>query len=187
MNERFRKHATRFGALLVIERQPLADRRGFLERLFCAEEFLEMGFRTPIAQINHTVTLAKGTVRGMHFQTPPHAEVKLVSCIRGEAFDVAVDLRADSPTFLQWHAEILTAGNYRSLLIPAGFAHGFQTLTDNCEMLYFHTVAHTPAAERAISPLEPRVGISWPLPISSMSERDANHPALADDYEGIAS
>ena len=116
-----------------VTRQRLGDARGFLARLYCAEELARAGWRQPIAQINHTATAARGTVRGMHFQRPPHAEMKLVSCIRGEAWDVAVDLRADSETFLHWHAERLSAENGHALLIPEGFAHGFQTLSDDVE------------------------------------------------------
>ena len=97
------------------------------------------------------MTASRGTVRGMHFQHPPHAETKFVSCLRGEVFDVAVDLRNGSPTFLHWHAEILSADNHRTLVIPEGFAHGFQTLSDDCEMLYFHTAAYNPEAEGGLN------------------------------------
>jgi dTDP-4-dehydrorhamnose 3,5-epimerase len=97
-----------------------------------------------------------------------------------------VDVRAGSPTFLRWHGEILSADNHRSLLIPEGFAHGFQTLSDDCEMLYLHTASYAKGAEGAISPLEPRVGVRWPLPVAAMSERDASHPALPADYAGLA-
>jgi dTDP-4-dehydrorhamnose 3,5-epimerase len=121
----------------------------------------------------------------MHFQLPPHAEMKLVSCMRGRVFDVVVDLRHGSPTFLQWHGEELSAESGRTLCIPEGFAHGFQTLTDDCEMLYLHTAAYEAAAERGVSPVDPRVAIRWPLPIAQLSERDAGHAPLADDYAGI--
>ena len=126
---RFRIQSTPLSGLQVITRQMLGDHRGFLSRLFCADELAQAGWTKPIAQINHTYTAKKGTVRGMHFQHPPHAEMKLVSCIRGEVWDVAVDLRANSPTFLHWHAEVLSADNHKALLIPEGFAHGFQTLS----------------------------------------------------------
>ena len=122
--------------LALIERQRLGDSRGFLSRLFCAEELNKTGWKKPIAQINHTLTSQCGTVRGMHFQHPPYAEMKLVTCIRGQVWDVVVDLREDSPTFLHWHAEILSRENNRALLIPEGFAHGFQTLVDDVELLY---------------------------------------------------
>jgi len=168
-----------------ITRQRLGDERGFLARLFCSEELAVAGWRRPIAQINHTYTAKRGTLRGMHYQRPPHAEMKLVSCIRGEVFDVAVDLRAGSPTFLQWHAETLSADNGRALLIPEGFAHGFQTLSDDCEMLYLHTAAHTPDAEGGLRVDDPRLGITWPLPVAEMSARDRAHPLLTPRFAGM--
>jgi dTDP-4-dehydrorhamnose 3,5-epimerase len=185
MSSRFQIRSTPLAGLFSLERLPIGDARGYLERMYCAEEFREMGLHTPIAQINHTLTSIAGTIRGMHFQLPPHSEAKLVSCLKGEVFDVAVDLRAGSATFLHWHGEVLSARNHHSLLIPAGFAHGFQTLTTDCEMLYLHTAAHAPGAEGAVSPLDPRLGISWPLAVGTMSERDAAHPLLAADYSGI--
>jgi dTDP-4-dehydrorhamnose 3,5-epimerase len=185
MNSRFQLHQTRLQDLQVVERLPISDQRGFLERLYCSVELREAGLRSAVAQINRTLTKARGTVRGMHFQLPPHSETKLVSCLRGEVFDVAVDLRAGSRTLLHWHAETLSAQNHRSVLIPAGFAHGFQTLTDDCEMLYLHTACYEPAAQGAVSPRDPRIGIAWPLPLGGLSERDAGHPFLAADYCGI--
>ncbi|MDZ7804392.1 MAG: dTDP-4-dehydrorhamnose 3,5-epimerase family protein [Thiohalophilus sp.] len=118
--------------LRLIQRQRIGDHRGFMDRLFCAEELAEAGWVRPIAQINHTYTHRRGTVRGMHFQSPPHAEMKLVTCLRGAVWDVAIDLRPDSPTFLAWHGEELSPDNQRALLIPEGFAHGFQALTCRC-------------------------------------------------------
>ena len=135
MNSRFDLIATPLAGLCLIQRRPVGDARGYLERLYCADELAAIAPGQPIVQINHTLTVRPGVVRGLHFQRPPHAEIKLVTCLRGAVFDVAVDLRANSPTFLHWHAEILSADNHRSLAIPQGFAHGFQTLTDNCEML----------------------------------------------------
>jgi dTDP-4-dehydrorhamnose 3,5-epimerase len=117
-----------------VQRQRLGDSRGFLARLFCAHELAAAGWLKPIAQINHTLSAKRGTVRGLHFQRAPHAEMKLVSCIRGEVFDVAVDVRPHSPTFLQWHGERLSADNGCALLIPEGFAHGFQALSDDVEL-----------------------------------------------------
>ena len=121
----------------------------------------------------------------MHYQLPPSAEAKIVSCLRGAAFDVAVDLRRDSPTFLQWHAETLSAENHRSLVIPEGVAHGFQALADDCELLYFHTAAYDPAAERGLHPGDPRLAIAWPLPVERLSERDASHPPLTPEFDGV--
>lgn len=169
----------------LVERQRLGDSRGFLARLFCAEELVAAGWIRPIAQINHTYTAAQGTVRGMHFQRPPHAEMKLVSCIRGEVWDVAVDVRADSPTFLHWHAERLSADNCRALLITEGFAHGFQALTDDVELLYCHSAAYAHDAEAGLNPLDERLAITWPLPVSELSARDAAHPLVETGFEGV--
>jgi dTDP-4-dehydrorhamnose 3,5-epimerase len=168
-----------------VTRHRLGDARGFLSRLFCAEELAVAGWQKPIVQINHTYTAKRGMVRGMHYQTPPHAEMKLVSCIRGEVFDVAVDLRAKSPTFLQWHAENLSADNGRALLIPEGFAHGFQALTDDCEMLYLHTAEYVPDAEAGLRAGDSRLGISWPLSITELSARDRGHPLLTPQFKGM--
>jgi dTDP-4-dehydrorhamnose 3,5-epimerase len=169
-----------------VERRPLRDARGTFARLFCAEELRAAGWSGPVAQVNHSATARKGTVRGLHFQYPPHAEMKLVNCIRGEVFDVVVDLRRGSPTFLQWHAERLSADNGCALLIPQGFAHGFQTLADDAELVYCHSAAYAPAAEGGLDPRDARLAIGWPLPIAALSERDARHPALDATFTGIA-
>lgn len=182
---RFTISALPLAGLKRIERQRLDDSRGFLSRLFCAEELVGSGWCKPIAQINHTCTARPGTVRGMHYQHPPHAEMKLVTCIRGEVWDVAVDLRRGSHTFLHWHAEILSVDNYRALLIPEGFAHGFQALTDNVELLYCHSAVHNPGAEAALNALDPRLAIAWPLEIAELSLRDAKHPLMDSMFEGV--
>jgi dTDP-4-dehydrorhamnose 3,5-epimerase len=182
---RFTFHPTPLAGLVVVMRMPMTDERGCLERLFCASEFASQKIQLPVLQANRTVTMRKGTVRGMHFQYPPHMEAKLVSCLLGKVFDVAVDLRRGSPTFLDWHAEELSSDNHKSLLIPAGFAHGLQTLEDGCELLYFHSAAYAANAEGGIHPSDPKVGIRWPLPISEMSARDRGHPALTGDFEGL--
>lgn len=171
--------------LKVIERKPIGDQRGFLSRIFCADQLKSAGWVRPIAQINQTVTKKRGTVRGMHFQSMPHAEMKLVSCLQGEIWDVAVDLRKNSPSFLRWHAEKLSAENCRALLIPEGFAHGFQTLTGDCELLYLHSAPYVREAEAGIRPNDPCLDISWPLKISEISTRDSEHPLLNDQFTGI--
>ncbi len=185
MSERLTLVTTRLHGLNVVESHALADYRGSLRRMYCSSELSGLlGGRT-IAQINHTVTQKSGTVRGMHFQQPPHAEMKFVTCIRGEVFDVAVDIRAGSPTFLQWHAETLTGESFRTMVIPEGFAHGFQALSDSCEMLYFHTAVHVPPSERGINPLDEIVGISWPREITDLSTRDSSQPPLTADFTGL--
>ena len=171
--------------LKLIERKRLGDRRGFLSRLFCAEELALIGWSKPIAQINHTHTNQRGTVRGLHYQQPPHAEMKLVTCLEGEIWDVAVDLRHDSPTFLQWQAESLSANNCRAMLIPEGFAHGFQALTDNVQLLYCHSIPHCPEVEEALNVQDPRLAINWPLRITELSIRDAKHPLIDANFEGV--
>lgn len=182
---RFTIGATPLAGLQTVERQRLGDVRGSLTRLFCADELVAAGWHGPIAQINLTHTVAAGTVRGMHAQHPPHAEIKLVSCLRGEVFDVAVDLRRSSPTFLHWHGEILSAANQRALLIPRGFAHGFQALTADVELLYCHSDAHAPGAEFGLHPQDARLAIGWPLPVSGLSARDAAHAPIDDQFEGL--
>lgn len=171
--------------LKIVERQQLGDSRGFLSRLFCAEELAAAGWHKPIAQINQTLTQKQGTIRGMHFQRSPHAEMKVVTCLRGAIWDVAVDLRAGSPTFLQWHAEELSVANHRALLIPEGFAHGFQTLSDDCELIYLHSRAYTPKAEAGLNPKDPMLSIIWPLTITELSVRDAQHPMLDHQFNGV--
>ena len=168
-----------------VARQRLGDDRGFFARLFCAEELHAAGWREAVAQVNHTMTARKGTVRGMHFQPPPHAEMKLVSCVRGEVFDVAVDLRRGSPTFLRWHAEHLSAENNRGLLIPQGFAHGVQALTDDAELIYCHSAAYDAASEGGLNPRDPRLAIAWPLPITELSARDAQAAMLDAAFTGM--
>jgi dTDP-4-dehydrorhamnose 3,5-epimerase len=185
MSDRFDTTATALAGLVVVQRKPLSDARGYFERIFCDAELAELFPQGGPAQINRTLTRAAGTTRGLHFQVPPHAEAKLISCLRGSIFDVAVDLRRGSPTFLRWHAEILSAENHRSLFVPAGFAHGFQTLEADCELLYLHSYPYTPAAERGLNVLDPRLGVAWPQPPHGLSERDASAPFLATDFDGV--
>ena len=165
--------------LKLVRRKPLEDARGSLVRLFCADAFRAFGFAPAIAQINQTLTRRRGTVRGLHFERPPHAEIKLVSCLRGSIFDVAVDLREGSPTFLQWQGVVLSEANQTGLLIPAGFAHGLQALEADCELLYLHSEPHHPEAEGGLHPRDPALAIAWPLEITDLSDRDRSHPMLS--------
>lgn len=186
MSTRFDILDTPIHGLRLLQRKPIGDNRGYLERIFCSEELKSLIPEKNIAQINHTLTAKRGTVRGMHFQRPPYAEIKLVSCLRGEVFDVAVDLRRGSATFLHWHAEILSADNHKTLVIPEGFAHGFQTLTKDCEMLYLHTAAYRAEAESGLNAKDPRLAIQWPLPIAEQSVRDIGHLLVSEDFSGVA-
>jgi dTDP-4-dehydrorhamnose 3,5-epimerase len=171
--------------LWQVTRRRRTDPRGYFSRFFCSSEMAELGWARPVAQINHTRTERVGAVRGLHFQHPPHDEDKFVSCLSGAVFDVAVDLRAASPTFLQWHGETLSAANGRSLLIPRGFAHGFQVLEPGSELLYLHSAPFEATAEGALHALDPKLAIAWPLPVSELSDRDAAHPLLGHDFAGL--
>jgi dTDP-4-dehydrorhamnose 3,5-epimerase len=185
MTTRFDILQTPIEGLKVLLRKPVGDSRGFLERMFCAQAFAQMLGEKTIAQINRTLTGKRGSVRGMHFQNAPHAETKFVTCLRGEVFDVVVDVRKNSPTFLQWHGELLTQVNRTTLLIPEGFAHGFQTLSSDCEMLYFHTAAYHADSEGALNAQDPRLAIKWPMAITEQSDRDKSHPLLTPDFKGV--
>ncbi len=176
---------TPMAGLKLVERLQLGDNRGYLTRLFCADELRDAGWSQPVVQINLSYTSRRGVLRGLHFQRPPHAEDKLVSCIRGAVWDVAVDLRRGSPTFLHWHAAELSADNRVALLLPKGFAHGFQTLTEDAELVYMHSHAYVSESESGLHPLEPRLAIAWPLPVAEMSARDAAHAPLPSDFEGL--
>jgi dTDP-4-dehydrorhamnose 3,5-epimerase len=184
--QRFEFAPTPLAGLMRVQRRHIEDERGFLSRFYCAEEFAAAGVAQPIAQINHTLTRRKGTVRGMHYQLPPYGETKMVNCLRGEVFDVAVDVRKNSPTFLRWYGETLSASNRRGLVIPAGFAHGIQALTEDCELMYLTTAAYRPAAEAALHPADPRLAIAWPHAITELSERDRSHPMVTLGFDGIA-
>ncbi len=171
--------------LAVLERKRRTDPRGSFERLFEDDVFAELGFAPQICQINLSHTRGKGTVRGMHFQHPPACENKIVTCLSGSIFDVAIDLRKDSPSFLQWHSEILSDDNRRSLVIPEGFAHGFQALSDDISILYFHSHAYAPESEGGLSYDDPELGIQWPLSVTEISDRDRNWPRLTNNFEGL--
>jgi len=164
---------------------PFTDGRGWFARYYCKKEFGEIGHTKEWVQMNHSVSYAKGTVRGMHYQVAPYKEIKLVRCISGSVFDVIVDIRKNSKTFLQWFGVELSAENKTMLYIPEGFAHGFQCLSDNCELLYHHTEFYKPEAEAGIRYHDPLIHIQWPLPLSSLSQRDAGHPLLGDDFKGV--
>lgn len=186
MSGRFRIVESPMAGLHLVERLRLGDERGFLTRLFCAEDLAGLGWDGPLAQINETGTREAGTVRGMHYQLPPFAEIKLVTCVAGAVLDVAVDLRHDSPTFLRHFATKLSADNARSLLIPRGFAHGFQALSGDVRMIYAHSAPYRAEAEAGLNVNDPALGLQWPLPVANLSDRDRNHPFITAQFHGVA-
>lgn len=161
-----------------IDVEPFEDHRGAFSRLYCRNEFQKIGLSKSLAQINLSQTNIRGSVRGLHMQKDAHAEVKIVRCLRGACFDVAVDMRKESPTYLQWHGEMLSAENRRALFIPEGFAHGFQALEDNTDLMYFVSEFYTPGAEVGVRYNDPAIGIQWPLEAINVSEKDLEHPLL---------
>ncbi|MCX5796843.1 MAG: dTDP-4-dehydrorhamnose 3,5-epimerase [Elusimicrobia bacterium] len=172
------------GAFLI-RPEKKGDTRGRFFRIFCMKEFARIGQKKPFAQINHSQTAKSGTVRGLHFQYPPDAETRLVKCIRGKVYDVVVDIRRGSPTFLKWHGEFLSAANSCMLYLPEGFAHGFQTMEPNTELIYFHTGFYAPKNEGGIGCQDPILGVKWPRPITHLSRRDQSHRTLSADFRGI--
>lgn len=177
---RFSELAVR-GAYLI-EPEPRGDERGLFARVFCAREFGARGLVTGWAQCNTSMSVQKGTVRGMHFQRPPHAEVKLVRCTAGAIYDAIVDLRAGSPTYGRWCGVRLDADSRNMLYVPAGFAHGFQTLEANTEVHYMVSAFYEPAAEGGLRHDDPSVGIEWPEAVTVVSDRDRMHP----DFPALA-
>jgi dTDP-4-dehydrorhamnose 3,5-epimerase len=169
----------------VIDLTPFQDERGWFARTFCKDEFAKIGHTKEWVQMNHSFTKQQGTIRGMHYQLPPFSEIKLVRCIAGAVFDVIVDIRKDSPTFLQWFGVELSATNKKMIYIPEGFAHGFQTLTDDAELIYHHSEFYKSNVESGIKYDEPRVNIDWKLALTNISERDKQHNFLTDDFRGI--
>lgn len=176
---------TPLAGLKVVRSSPHRDDRGSFERLFCAQDLQKLIGRRRIAQINQSKTTHAGAVRGLHFQYPPHAEMKMVRCLRGRVWDVAVDLRAGSPTFLQWYAQELTPEAATMMVIPEGFAHGLQALEPESELLYLHTDFYHPPAEGGLRHDDPRLAINWPLAAQDLSPRDLAHPLLDDAFAGV--
>jgi dTDP-4-dehydrorhamnose 3,5-epimerase len=169
----------------LIELNTLGDSRGWFARTYCKNEFMKIHHQNEWVQFNHSFTQKKGSIRGMHFQIKPYKEIKLIRCISGAVFDVIVDLRKESTTFLQWKGVVLSAENKLSIYIPEGFAHGFQTLSDNTELIYQHSEFYKPDYEAGILYNDPLINISWPETITNISERDKNHPLLDNHFKGI--
>jgi dTDP-4-dehydrorhamnose 3,5-epimerase len=167
---------TKVAGAFLIEPEPIADERGFFARTWCREEFAEHGLNPALAQANVSFSHRRGTLRGMHLQDPPHAEAKLVRCTRGAIFDVAVDLRRDSPTYLAWSGAELTDANRSMLYVPEGCAHGFLTLADATEVAYQMSAPYAPAAARGVRWDDPAFGIEWPGEVLVINERDRRYP-----------
>jgi dTDP-4-dehydrorhamnose 3,5-epimerase len=170
--------ATDIEDVFVVETNSLIDVRGTFTRFYCKNELEAIWGNREIEQINRSITTKIGAVRGMHFQHPPFAEMKIVRCLNGRVFDVAVDLREGSKTFLKWHAQELSASNNLMLVIPEGCAHGFQVLEPNSELLYLHSAKYAPLAEGGLRFDDPELNIAWPLPVTDLSERDKGHQLL---------
>jgi dTDP-4-dehydrorhamnose 3,5-epimerase len=169
----------------TIDVQPFEDNRGFFTRTFCEEEFAKHNLVQHFVQANHSGTIGKGIIRGMHFQHAPYCEVKLVKCVQGAIFDVIVDVRKDSPTFLQWFGAELTSENKRMMYVPAGFAHGFQSLTDYSEITYMVSSFYNKASESGVRYDDSKVNIEWPLPVSLVSDKDLIIPLIDETFSAV--
>jgi dTDP-4-dehydrorhamnose 3,5-epimerase len=169
---------TKIKGLYIIEPEFKIDERGYFARIFCKKEFKKNGFDFEIVQTNRSLTKKKGTIRGMHFQKKPKSEDKIICCLKGKIFDVAIDLRKNSPTFGKWVGVELSEENKKMFLIPKGFAHGFQTLTDNCEILYFMSEFYSPKYESGVRWNDPFFNIKWPIKNPILSEKDKNWPLV---------
>lgn len=182
----FKITKTSFRDLFILETFPFKDERGTFSKLFCHSSMQDVIQKRQIKQINYSYTRKIGTVRGFHFQYPPFSEFKLVTCLKGKIFDVVIDLRKGSPTFLKNHSMILDEGDNLALCIPEGFAHGFQSLSKNSEILYFHTEKYMPKAEGNIYPLDSKVAVEWPLECTEISDKDLKAPCLdISNFKGL--
>ena len=169
----------------TIELSPRGDERGRFTRLFCARELAQIGHTKPIVNVNHSYTQKAGTIRGMHFQYPPDCEIKIVKCLRGAIWDCIVDIRKDSPTFLKWEGTELTESNHRMIYVPEGFAHGFQALTDDVEIVYFVSNFYAPNNEAGLRFDDPALNIQWRQEATEVSARDREHCLLDTDFKEI--
>jgi dTDP-4-dehydrorhamnose 3,5-epimerase len=169
----------------IIETEPFKDSRGLFARIFCKKEFKKIGHRKEFVQFNHSLTTQKGTVRGMHYQVPPSSEIKLIRCVRGIAYDVIIDIRRGSSTFLKHFAIELSEENMKMIYVPEGFAHGFQTLENNTQLIYHHTQFYNPEHERGIRFNDPATNINWPLDPVNITGKDKNYPLIDNNFKGI--
>jgi dTDP-4-dehydrorhamnose 3,5-epimerase len=185
MGSRMKFIETKIKGSFIITPDPICDERGFFARTFCRREFEEHGLNSDLVQCNISFNKTKGKLRGMHYQAKPYAEAKLIRCTAGAICDVIIDLRSDSSTFRQWLIVYLSAENHKLFYIPEGFAHGFQTLTDNAELIYHHSTFYNPDYERGLRYDDPALAITWPLPAGVISVRDQCYPLIDDNFKGI--
>lgn len=176
---------TNIAGIHVIEVEPFIDERGRFERLFCSNELNGLLNNKKIVQINHSVTRKTGVIRGLHYQKSPYAEIKIIKCLKGRVFDVGIDIREGSPTFLQWFAIELTSDNNKMIFLPEGIAHGFQTLEDNTELIYMHTTFYKPEAEGGVNVFDKRINITWPMEVAEISDRDKHFRFIDNQFKGI--
>ena len=171
---------TTLAGVVIIELERIVDARGFFSRFWCRDELKAQGLDFEVAQINTSFNAVAGTVRGLHFQHAPHAETKIVACTSGRVFDVAIDARPESPTYLQWYGAELSADSNQLLYIPAGFAHGYQSLADETRLLYLVSQAYAPGAEGGLRYDDPAIGIEWPQAVTAVSDKDARWPLIRE-------
>ena len=171
--------------LVVFEHKPHKDMRGHFAKLYTHKDFQPFLGGQHVVQVNHSFTELPGTVRGFHFQHPPFSEIKIVTCVKGAIQDVVVDIRQGSPTFLESFSLELSEENSLSLLIPSGFAHGFQSLLPNTELIYCHTEEHHPEYEDGLNVLDPKFKVAWPLEVRNLSDRDSSHKFVTKEFRGF--
>jgi dTDP-4-dehydrorhamnose 3,5-epimerase len=185
MSGKLSVNAVDIHGLYEISTNAFGDHRGIFARWFCDNELKDILKDRIIRNVNFSRTAHAGTVRGLHYQIPPHSEMKIVRCIRGEVLDVAVDIRKGSPTYMQHHAVLLSDSNMKAFVIPEGFAHGFQAMTDDCEIMYLVTEHYSTEHERGLNHADPAIGIEWPLMISEVSDKDRKYSMINSTFEGV--
>jgi dTDP-4-dehydrorhamnose 3,5-epimerase len=177
--------ATEIAGVLIVESTLFRDARGSFVRFFCARDLEDVLGERRIVQVNHSLTRLVGAIRGFHYQPPPHAEMKFVRCLKGRVWDVILDLRKGSSTFLKWHAQELSGEGGHMIVVPEGCAHGFQVLQENSEMLYLHTEFFNPEADSRVCYNDPLLKIKWPLPVTEITAADREQASLPQDFLGF--
>lgn len=178
-------HKTSIADLKIISTDPYVDNRGLFDKVYCNEWLSTLVGPHEIVQVNISKSFSVGCLRGLHFQKTPHAEIKFIRCLKGRVWDVAVDLRKNSSTFLSWEAFELSEKNSNMICIPQGFAHGFQVLEPGSELIYLHTAFYEPTFEGGVHFDDPTLNIAWPLSVKDISERDSKLPFIDEKFEGL--